>query len=84
MATTQKTFIACEFCGAPVEQLPMAYRLKYHPACKRAMDRARAKAATNTSSIHHDCGHCGRQFVSRRRDAKFCSTRCRTAAHRAG
>ena len=29
------------------------------------------------------CAHCGAEFLSNREDAKFCSARCRVAAHRA-
>lgn len=28
------------------------------------------------------CGRCGSPFTSRRIDARYCSTRCRVAAHR--
>jgi hypothetical protein len=30
------------------------------------------------------CGRCGREFPAGRDDARFCSPRCRVAAHRAG
>lgn len=29
-----------------------------------------------------DCENCGRRFSARRYDAKYCSAKCRTAAHR--
>lgn len=28
------------------------------------------------------CGHCGKPFTPKRSDARYCSGRCRTAAHR--
>jgi hypothetical protein len=31
-----------------------------------------------------DCHHCGTEFRARRRDARLCSGRCRTAAARLG
>ena len=38
----------------------------------------RRKKSTRTAP----CAQCGEEFVSRRSDARFCSNRCRTAAHR--
>lgn len=29
-----------------------------------------------------DCAHCGETYTPTRKDAKYCSSRCRTAAHR--
>jgi hypothetical protein len=33
--------------------------------------------------LSHTCAFCGGLFEAKRRDAKFCSTRCQVAAHRA-
>lgn len=30
-----------------------------------------------------ECGQCGTEFPAKRRDARYCSSRCRVAAHRA-
>lgn len=32
----------------------------------------------------HNCHHCGTEFRAKRRDARLCSGRCRTAAARQG
>jgi hypothetical protein len=55
------TTIACEFCGAPLRVMrERQYRLKYHPACKRTVDRERARARRNaTGSTEHVCDWCG-------------------------
>jgi hypothetical protein len=36
-----------------------------------------------TRLLAYTCEHCGGTFTPRRRDARFCSGRCRVAAHRA-
>jgi hypothetical protein len=63
----------------------MALRLKYHPACKREVDRL-AALARQTGSTRRDstrtCDHCGTEFQAKRSNARYCSTRCRVAAHR--
>jgi hypothetical protein len=72
----------CEYCGAqisPRTRRAMDHRLRYHPACKRAVDRERRQR----SPVQHTCELCGVSFVAKRSDAKYHSPRCRTAAHRA-
>jgi hypothetical protein len=78
--------IACEFCGAPVRVTSdKATRLKYHPACKRKVDRLRASARRTAAAAptDHVCDQCGQPFQAKRRDARYCSPRCRTQASRA-
>ncbi len=74
----------CEYCGAPIPPAtirPMAYRLRYHPTCKREVDRRRHEAhATGAKTLR--CAQCDEPFTAKRRDAKYCSPRCRVAAHR--
>jgi hypothetical protein len=85
MTETQAPTIICEYCGAPIPKaqiFPMAYRLRYHAACKRKVDRAR-QAARIGDPLSLTCAHCAGGFIAKRKDAKYCSTRCRTAAHRA-
>ena len=77
---TPGTYIVCSYCGAPLlVERDMAYRLKYHPKCKRDVDRERYR---RPESDGHACDHCGQSFAAKRSDAKYCSPRCRTAAHR--
>ena len=81
--------VICEFCGAPIPRsqvLPMAHRLKYHAGCARDVDRLRSansSPALDRRTIVCARPSCGATFYAKRRDAKFCSPRCRTAAHRA-
>jgi hypothetical protein len=78
-------YISCEFCGAPVAvESDMAYRLKYHPKCKRESDRlaARARRVGGNKTHTHICAECSQPFQSKRNDARFCSPRCRVKAHR--
>lgn len=86
--TSAANTIACEYCGAPLRVTrDRQYRLKYHPICKRTVDRNRANARRDVtaapSSTEHVCEGCGQTFEAKRKDAKYCSSRCRTAAHRA-
>jgi len=78
------TNLICEFCGAPIppkQVLPKAYRLKYHAACKREVERLRHGSGSARHEVR--CGQCGELFTAKRLGAKYCSPRCRTAACRA-
>lgn len=35
-----------------------------------------------SSPLNRSCAHCAETFLASRRDARFCSNRCRQAAHR--
>lgn len=50
----------------------------------RAGSRERARARPSRAKVLDDraCEHCGDQFTPARADAKFCSVKCRVAAHR--
>ena len=75
----------CEHCGAPMDVREMALRQKYHPKCKREVDRERAlmRMADKRGSKHANvCVQCGKGFVSKRKGAKTCGARCRVALHR--
>jgi uncharacterized OB-fold protein len=50
--------------------------------CRRAHDRQR-KAWTPVVHVEQSCAQCGELFVPARSDARYCSGRCRVAAHRA-
>jgi hypothetical protein len=81
---TEQTNIICEYCGAPIRRRrDRDFRLKYHPACKRAVDRARHWVSASTRELHKTCEWCSKEFIAKRSSARFCSTRCRTAHHRA-
>lgn len=45
-------------------------------------ERLRLEALRDNAGLLPECEHCGAEFVGRS-DARFCSTRCRVAAHRA-
>jgi hypothetical protein len=80
-------YIACEYCGGPLRvdhPNPVYDRLKYHPACKRAVDRERARGQrVGSSQVHaRTCEECGQAFQAKRHDARTCSPRCRTRMHR--
>jgi hypothetical protein len=49
--------------------------------CAREVRNERRRAAN--ALLSRACGHCGETFRPARVDARFCSTRCRVAAHRA-
>jgi hypothetical protein len=57
---------------------------KYHALCKRTVDRERIAAKRNSGGEHlKKCAACGKEFVSKRSDAKTCGTKCRVALSRA-
>ena len=57
---------------------------KYHAQCKRTVDRERIAAKRKSGGKHlKKCAACGKEFVSKRADAKTCGTRCRVALSRA-
>jgi hypothetical protein len=54
--------------------------------CLRAYLRRRQQLRRPSRAKVHDdlrCGHCGGTFTPTRSDARYCSLRCRVAAHRA-
>ena len=78
---TPGTYIVCSYCGAPLlVERDMAYRLKYHPKCKRDVDRERYR---RPESDGHACDHCGQSFEAKRSDAKSARRVAGPPAHRA-
>jgi hypothetical protein len=78
--------IACEFCGAPVRVTSdKATRLKYHPACKRKVDRLRASARRTAAAAptDHVCDQCGKPSQAKGCDSRYGLSSCRTQASRA-
>jgi hypothetical protein len=56
------------------------------PECRREAERRRSAARREQVWVPPSpvvCERCGEKFEARRSDARFCSTRCRVAAHRA-
>src|ERR1035437_10840051 len=39
--------------------------------------------AIRQEALARECRHCGNGYIPRRSDSRYCSTRCRVAAHRA-
>ncbi len=87
MMTESHPTIACEFCGRPLRVTsPHATRLRYHATCKREVDRLRhqrLRDVVGAGTEHtHVCDQCGVEFEAKRADARYCSPKCRVAAHR--
>ena len=57
--------------------------------CERALDKDEfdrpmiCRSCSTRAAHQRSCEHCGIEFVPARKDARFCSGRCRVAAHRA-
>lgn len=47
-------------------------------------NRCRVKYNRGSNLPDRNCQHCGKPFTPKRKDAKFCSVKCRVANHRAG
>ena len=80
------TFAACEFCGRSMKVKAMAYRQKFHAACKRKHDlevKQAAHAEVVARTLRCALESCGKAFTSKRAHAKYCSPGCRLKAHRA-
>ena len=60
----------CHGCQAIAERASWA----------KAKRKQRAAVAPDPSTV---CEHCGESFIRKRSTARYCSTRCRVAAHRA-
>jgi hypothetical protein len=80
----------CEVCGEPFVSRERAVHSIH--VCSKACCRARHNAVSAATAraayrpVTNDprsCTVCGTAFVPKRSDAKTCSPRCRTAAHRA-
>jgi hypothetical protein len=77
---------AVDWCPLCREAKPYrAFEPDDHPS--RRGYRARwclecAAAQKESASPAKVCEHCGNEFLPARRDARFCSGRCRVAAHR--
>jgi endogenous inhibitor of DNA gyrase (YacG/DUF329 family) len=79
----------CEACGRPVHNLDTGqYRHNKFCSqrCRQKIDiaytrRQRARAREITCAMR-PCATCGTEFKPARRDARYCSPRCRQKAHR--
>ena len=52
-------------------------------ACQKLVYSDRYFGHTKAKNLTVDCEHCDEPFVQKRSDSRFCSSRCRVAAHRA-
>jgi hypothetical protein len=82
--TTYRWRVRCRGCGTVMES---AYGNDCPPETCSDRCRQRVWRAMNPTEpaepTERPCEHCGEPFEARRRDARYCSGRCRTAAHRA-
>lgn len=69
----------CDACGAAVLQATAARRK--HTYCSSACRVQIYRDAARVEPTEHPCHWCG-TMIGGRADRKFCSPRCRTAAHR--
>lgn len=81
----------CFGCGRKIYQWhdprDDTYQTQYLvPACSPECQRKRRLTLANErrrkSKSQRRCSQCEREFVPKRKDARYCSTRCRQAAHR--
>ena len=84
----------CPACGRPLIAVHLSFwRHSWQPdrwgpdrycgpACAAQARNARRRAARALGPRPCEC--CGQEYQPSRRDARYCSTRCRVAAHRAG
>lgn len=84
----------CETCGELMLRDPnsRSWRSHHCQGCLRALKRESNLKAAREYRIRNglvkvtdcmNCAHCGEAFKPQRSTARFCSTRCRVAAHRA-
>ena len=73
LASTTSRASRCDHCAALHQQ-------EQQQAALEKRKQQRREAAAHRLST---CEHCGASFTPQRSTARFCSSRCRTAAHRA-
>lgn len=85
----------CAVCNRPrfwrdfidwMDTVPKYLALYCSPECRRVLraEHARARRAEAAAARPaRDCDRCGQSYIPTRTDARYCSTRCRVAAHRA-
>ena len=73
----------CEHCQAPTLIVPHPNRARLYcsEACRHALMRAQRRERARESEVR-SCQQCGEPMTGRA-DRKYCSARCRVAAHRA-
>ena len=83
---------ACYGCTAPLTTAVLTvhdYHGDFFPVCSERCRQRVAKRAQRGQGVglmwtgYAECEHCGESTAHMRLGAKFCSTRCRVAAHRA-
>jgi len=73
----QKQPRPCVTCGQPMVSFGLWSAAK---TCSRQCSWHRPR--THVEHEPRACEHCGEEFTPKRSDARFCSVRCRVAAHR--
>jgi hypothetical protein len=83
---SEPTLCCCQSCGCEFYRVGGSGRY-CSDLCAEASWRAsravRAKAARAAGRADSRCAHCNEPITAQRSDSKFCSMRCRVAAHRA-
>jgi hypothetical protein len=88
------TLQPCQSCTADMLRDPhrRSWKADHCQSCLREIKRASNRKSAKTYRINNgmvktplfvDCAHCGERFAPKRSTARFCSTACRVAAHRA-
>ncbi|PBC57039.1 hypothetical protein CJ177_15815 [Rhodococcus sp. ACPA1] len=76
------THLWCPRCRTAKPQGAFDHRpFVHYPVCRDCETAAAARAARRPPTVA--CAHCSGEFTPARSDARYCSTRCRVAAHRA-
>lgn len=79
--------VPCGGCGGKIGNLSgrdeANIRLGRNSYCSEICQRAYISEKNRRPKIETGCEHCGETFVKPRSEARFCSSRCRVAAHRA-
>jgi hypothetical protein len=77
----------CPHCGKPFLGRGGGWSSPFYCSerCAREARNERRRAARLRRRQPHvsTCAHCGDKFVHQRATGRYCSTRCRVAAHRA-
>jgi len=75
---------SCALCGTRIVQVHRWHRFCSNTCKADHINQRRAASRPSRAKVKPaiDCGHCGESFTPARKDARFCSSKCRIAAHR--
>ncbi len=76
--------IKCAACDAEITDYTNRSGAIYCSDTCRTQSRSLHRQARYQAVTHDsiDCSHCSESFTPKRSDSRFCSTKCRVAAHR--